>query len=74
MSVNEVDIDKFDDVDEPAWDIHCLVEKSPLKDVSAEQLKIICDHKRRLKRIEAMKKVLLAVVASLPTIIVILTR
>lgn len=72
LNNNNTDIDKFDDVDEPIWDIHTVVTPSPLADLSVEQIKEICNHKRRLKRIEAIKKIMLAAIASLPIIIAML--
>lgn len=66
------DIDKFDDVDEPVWDINSVVTPSPVKELTPEQIKAICDHKRRVKRIEAIKKVALAAIASLPVVIAML--
>lgn len=70
--VDSPDIDKFDDVDSPAWDIPSLVNPSDLKDVDKEKLEIIAMHKRKIKLIEAVKKIILAVISSIPIIIAML--
>jgi len=69
--VDTPDIDKFDDT-QINWTAINVVTPSPMKDVEADKLKVLCDHERRLRRIEAFKKVLLAVIASIPIIIAML--
>lgn len=68
------DTDKFDDVDEPVWDVHNILEKSELKDVDKEKLLVLCEHKRKMKRLEAMKKIILALIAATPTILVMIRQ
>lgn len=67
------DTDKFDDVDEPIWDVHTILNKSDVKDVDKEKLCVLCDHKRKMKQIEAFKKIMLALIAAIPTILVLLS-
>lgn len=68
------DTDKFDDVDEPIWDVHTILNRSELKDVDKDKLCVLCDHKRRMKTIEAVKKIVLALIAAIPTILVMVRQ
>lgn len=72
IMVETANLEQFDDDSESI--VFSKIESATIDKFSPDQLKLLCDHDRRIRRMRAFVKVVLAVIAQLPILFVLISN